>query len=66
MRMIYINSGGKVGDLEVVPHAIVDKGITLFDMDTGLKLMEIIQNGGFIDWDGGIEDVKEGCEGGLY
>jgi hypothetical protein len=56
MKQVYINKGGKVGNITVVPHAIVDKGVKFFDADTALKLMDIIMAGGVVDFDGGVEE----------
>ena len=55
-KMVYINKGGKVGDLEIVPHAIVDKGIKFFDADTALKIMDVMIAGGVVDFEGGVEE----------
>ena len=54
--MVYINKGFKTGNLTVVPHAIIDKGIKFFDADTALKIMDIIMDGGIVDFDGGVEN----------
>jgi hypothetical protein len=55
-KLVYINNGGQVGNIKVVPHAIVDKGVKFFDADTALKLIDVLMNGGTIDFDGGVEE----------
>ena len=56
MPQLVISNGFKSGSIEVVPHVIVDKDIRLFDVDTALRIMDVIQAGGVVDFEGGIEE----------